>query len=183
MADVTVITPSLPERSSMLAEAMQSVAGQTLQPAAHLIAVDWQGGQHAALRTALVRSALTEWVAFLDDDDLFDVGHLGILLSAARRGADVVIPHCRFDGPPLPPQYYNQPFDRETLRQRGIFPITVLARRLAILAAGGFRTEDRYEDWSLWNRMADDGARFVVVPRVTWTYRTGHPSRTTGDAA
>ena len=91
MADVTVITPSMPSRERFLAEAMASVAAQTV-PVAHLIIVD-EGRSVAEKRNALVEAADTEWVAFLDDDDLLDPHHIETLLG---HDADVVIPYCRF---------------------------------------------------------------------------------------
>ena len=173
--DTTVITASLPHRAHLLADAVASVAAQT-HPAEHLISVAAMRGV-ADVRNSLMRGAETEWVAFLDDDDLLDPHHLETLL-AHSDGADVVIPYCRFDGPPLPEGYCNRPYDRAALRRHGIFPITVLARRDAVLAAGGFATEG-WDDWQLWNRMADEGRRFVTVPEVTWTYRTATPDRRT----
>lgn len=172
---VTVITASLPGRAHLLAEAIASVAAQTV-PAAHLIAVD-AGHGVAEVRNQLVAAATSEWVAFLDDDDLLDPNHLETLLAHAA-GHDVVIPHCRFDGPPLPEQFCNRPFDRQTLRRHGIFPITVLARRQAVLDAGGFPTEG-WDDWELWKRMDRRRARFTVVAETTWTYRTSTPDRRT----
>lgn len=180
---VTVITPSLPERAPMLAEAMASVAAQTFAPAAHLVGIDHGGRGPAFIRQELVEAAQTDWVAFLDDDDLLDPHHLHELWHHAFVClADVVFSRCRFDGPPLPAKYCNQPYDREQLLDHGIFPITVLARREAILAAGGFRANDRYEDWALWNRMAENGAQFFDIPTITWTYRTGHAGRRTNAA-
>lgn len=167
-AGVTVITASLPERSPLLAEAAASVAAQTV-PVAHLIGVD-AGRSVSEVRNALVETAQTEWVAFLDDDDLLDPHHVATLLEHTA-GADVVIPHCRFDGPPLPPKFCNRPYSRADLRKHGIFPITVLARRQAVLDVGGFPLEG-WDDWGLWNRMADARCKFTVVPEVTWTYRT-----------
>lgn len=167
---VTVITPSLASRGRLLAAAQQSVAAQTVA-VAHLIDAD-DRRPVAEKRNRLMRQATTEWVAFLDDDDLLDQDHIETLLG---HDADVIVPHCRFIGPPLPPVaccagYYNRPYDRDDLRQHGIFPITVLARREAILDVGGFG-DGLYEDWDLWNAMADAGARFEVVPEVTWSYR------------
>lgn len=175
MTTVTVITASLRARTPLLAEAAASVAAQTV-PCAHLIGVDDARGV-AEVRNDLVAAASTEWVAFLDDDDLLDPEHLEALLSSTGS-ADVVIPHCRFEGPALPAGYCNRPFNRSALRRHGIFPITVLARRQAVLDAGGFALEG-WDDWVLWNAMADAHCRFTVVPRVTWTYRTATPERRT----
>lgn len=170
--DVTVITPTIPERARMLAEAIATVAAQTAPPTGHLIAVDHRRSGPAELRTLLVGSASTEWVAFLDDDDLLDADHLERLAEVAGPDVDVAYSWCRLDPPgAIGDQFYNQPYDRQALRRHGIFPITVLARRAAILDCGGFRPEDRYEDWALWNRMADRGARFACLPEPTWTYR------------
>lgn len=180
-ADITVITPSVPERSGLLAEATASVAAQELLPFEHLIGIDYGHAGPAATRHDLVSAAATEWVAFLDDDDMLGPGHLRLLHQVAGA-ADVVIPRCRFDGPPLPAKFCNQPFDRSRLREHGIFPITVLARRSSVLAAGGFDPADRYEDWALWNRMADNGCQFVDLEQTTWTYRTAHPDRRTNAA-
>lgn len=170
--DVTVITPTVPERSAMLAEAVASVNAQTLAPVEHLIGVDHAHDGPAAVRTRLTEAARTEWVAYLDDDDLLDPHHLETLAVNAD-GADVVYPWCRLDPPgAIGAQFYNQHYDRDALRQRGIFPITVLVRRLTVLeAGGGFRPEDRYEDWAAWNRIAERGGRFACVPEPTWTYR------------
>lgn len=173
--DVTVITASLPHRADLLAEAIGSVAAQT-HPVEHLISVAAMRSV-ADARNGLVQGAGTEWVAFLDDDDLLDPGHIETLLGHAGA-ADVVIPHCRFDGPALPDGYCNRPYDREALRAHGIFPVTVLARRRAVLGAGGFARQG-WDDWALWNAMADAGCRFEVVPEITWTYRTATPARRT----
>lgn len=181
MIDVTVITPSLPSREHMLKEAVDSVACQTLKANDHLIGVDWLNAGPAAVRNTLLEATTTEWVGFLDDDDILDRHHLDTLASAADR-ADVIGSYCRFSGDSIPAQFCNRPYDRKALRRHGIFPITVLARRQAVLAAGGFGQE-RYEDWALWNRMADQGCRFEIIPIVTWTYRLGHGNRTTGNAA
>jgi len=158
----------------MFDEARQSVAVQTLPAAHHLVLID-HGMGPARARNQILNVCRTEWVAFLDDDDLLDPDHLEVLSGGT---ADVRIPYCRLEGDTIPKKFYNQPYDRAKLRDHGIFPITVLARYQAVMDAGGFRPEDRWEDWSLWNRMADNGATFEVTPQVTWTYRLGHDNRT-----
>lgn len=172
MADVAVITPSIPARRRLLAQAEESVRRQTVRVDAHLI--DRRRRVPVATkRNNLLTATKAEWVAFLDDDDLLDPDHLETLLD---RDADVVVPYCRFDGPPLPPGHYNRPFDAQTLREHAIFPITVIARREVVLDAGGFPNR-HCEDYWLWRAMLDAGATFEVVPKVTWTYRTAGEHR------
>lgn len=162
----------------MLERARASVADQTSPPAAHLIAVDYAARGPAVLRNELARVAPSEWLAFLDDDDWLDPIHLEALLSLAGE-ADVIYPDVRFDGPPLPRRYLPGPFDRDALRDHGCFPITLLCRAERFWSVGGFPEGARYEDWALWNLLADAGARFAFLPAVTWTYCTAHAGRRT----
>lgn len=179
---VTVVTPSLPERSGLLAEAIASVQAQTV-PCVHLVGVDHMHEGPAAVRNRLLRAVDTEWVAFLDDDDLLDPHHLERLLAVADGGADVAVPYCRFEGGSIPDKFCNRPYDREVMREHGIFPITVLARTEVIRRVGGFPVEARYEDWALWNAMADEGVAFTTHDEVTWTYRLGRADHRTNAGA
>jgi glycosyltransferase involved in cell wall biosynthesis len=75
----------------MLARAADSVARQTLLPDAHHIAIDTQRAGAAVTRTRALASARTDWVAFLDSDDVFLPRHLELLLRHAEQtGADYV---------------------------------------------------------------------------------------------
>jgi hypothetical protein len=180
MADVTVVTASIPSRARLLSEASASVAAQTV-PVEHLIYTDRERDV-GEKRNRLIAAADTEWIAFLDDDDLLDPHHVETLLGG---DADVIVPHCRFDGPPLPPPAacwtdgclggHNRPsYDSKHMQEEhNLFPITVLARREAVLDVGGFPLGgDEPEDWGLWKRMDAAGATFQIIPEVTWTYRT-----------
>jgi type III secretory pathway component EscS len=184
IAPISVITPTIPGRAFMLQQAMTSVQDQTLLPLDHVVIVDsghaigepW-GPAH--IRNMAIQATKQSYVAFLDDDDVLDNVHLDVLAHVlVEHDADLAYSFCRFDGPEINPIFVNQVYDRETLREHGIFPITVLVNRSSLLDCGGFNEEDQYEDWALWNRMADNGCRFACVPEVTWTYRTGHESRT-----
>lgn len=167
--DVTVLTPTVHEREALLEECKASVAAQT-RPAHHVIGLDWQRRGPAEVRNGLLASVSTPWTVFLDDDDVLDPPFVQTLL-AASDGFDVVVPWCRFSGREIPAKFHNPRwFDREALRRHGCFPITCLVRTEAVLAVGGF-PDGRYEDWLLWNAMADNGSVFRVVPTFTWVYR------------
>lgn len=169
---IAVITPSLPTRGAMLAEAVESVRAQTLQPVAHLVGVDYERVGSAAMRNALVRATDAEWIAPLDDDDVLYPRHLEDLAGAAEN-ADIIYSYCDVTG--RPGWTPNSPFDEDRLRRENYIPVTTLIRRSLLVRLGGWRNSadcvNGWEDADLWRRSLDMGARFVCVPEVTWCYR------------
>lgn len=178
---VTVITPSLPGRIAELAECMQSVAEQTV-PVVHLIRPDIDRVGPAVIRSELLDEALTELVAFCDDDDLLDPDHVETLAVALKQGsAELAWSWHRTAGAGAPrtPRPRSMSEARSYLDGgRNVIPVTVVARRSAILEAGGFQPMDRFEDYALWLRMLALGHRFAYVKRETWTYRFLGENRT-----
>ena len=90
---ISVITPVHPGRihNGLFAECLQSVHAQTLLPDAHCIAIDNDGEGAAPTRQKALMMARTDWVAFLDSDDLFKPKHLRQMLTFAQdTGADFV---------------------------------------------------------------------------------------------
>lgn len=178
---IFVITPSLPERGELRTEAAESVEAQLLAPAGHLIGID-----HARIGPGRMRNALAGaasaisgvesdvWLAFLDDDDTMDCGHL-MALSEAFARADVVYSYFRKAGHAPECLQNVERFDPERLRAGNYIPVTVAIRLRAFHSVGGFRppqgSEPDFEDWLLWLRLLKAGARFECIPRVTWTYR------------
>lgn len=175
---VTVVTPSLPGREWTLYQACQSVWTQTQRPAAHSIWVDHERKGSAYSRNKAASAAVTEWIAPLDDDDELYPIHLEALL-AHSADADIVYPYCHVIGRDWSP---NREFDADALRQGNYIPITTLIRRDLWEQAGGWRDSSQvahgWEDWDLWLRALDMGARFKCVPQVTWAYRFGATNKT-----
>lgn len=179
-----IITPSLPERAELMVEACESVKQQTVA-CAHHVYLD-----HARIGPALIRNTIMErvsceYVGFLDDDDLLDPEHVELLLAALdadQNGepADLAFSWYRSEGAPETPRVteWDDWAYGTMLGGRNLIPVTVMARRHAILNAGGFRPDDRYEDYKLWMRMLANGCRFTVVPLETWTYRMHGDNRT-----
>lgn len=151
----------------MLKECKASVAAQTLAPSNHLILLDDWGFGEAKMRNLLVGMATTDWVAFLDDDDLFKPHHLSVLWEA-HDDADIIYSDCEVQG--LAKHWKVQEFDLEQIRQKNYISVTVLARKSVLLDAGGFRNLPN-PDWDMWVRLGEAGVRFRFVPEVTWTYR------------
>lgn len=175
---VTIITPTIEGREALLDEAVASVAAQT-EPVQHIVWIDAERVGPAAARNHLLGLVSTEFVGFLDDDDLLDPSHVEQLMTLLATGAslaDLAWSRCRTVfadgvpvirvGQPMRPDY------RLLCRQgRNYIPVTVIARTASIRAAGGFDARDRYEDYALWCRMLAAGMRFAHLPAETWTYR------------
>lgn len=197
---VTVCIPSIPRRMQFLDEAVRSVESQTRPGVKHVVEVDTVGLGAARNRNAALARATTEWVAFLDDDDLLYPEHVERCLERAEeRQSDLVYPWFDLlEGvDPLSVNIsgkYVTPFglefgpEHEThLRKYGNFiPITVLVRRELIMDVGGFPqpgtdewSHTTCEDWGCWLRLLDAGARFDHVPHKTWRWRW-HRGNTSG---
>lgn len=98
--NVTVVIPTLPERVEQLARAVDSVNRQTCPPAAVIVETDRHRRGAAATRNAALARVRTEWVAFLDDDDLFHPDHLETLIAGAHEsGADLISTYPQPDRP------------------------------------------------------------------------------------
>jgi LmbE family N-acetylglucosaminyl deacetylase/glycosyltransferase involved in cell wall biosynthesis len=124
-----------------------------------------------------VNAAKNEYIAFLDDDDLYYQEHLSTLANAARGSnatawySDAV--SAFIDGEARQTmRIYARDFDRELLLADNYIPLpTLLFRRADFLAAGGFDPAfDLFEDWDFLIRLAQRGD-FVRVPRITCEIR------------
>lgn len=166
--DVTVITPTIPERAKLLGQAILSVSNQIVPATDHLIGVDLKKEGPAVVRNKLLDSVTTEWVTFLDDDDILFTNHYEVVESQMDQG-DLIYTFCTSEGRGnFNP---NSRFDERRLRQDGNFiPITVTVKTSFLREVGGF-SDARLEDWDLWIRLLDAGCKFHCIPIVTWNYR------------
>lgn len=149
----------------MLAECKLSVSNQTVQ-VKHLIKIDNDLIGPAAIRNHLVGMATTEWILFLDDDDLLDADYVESVLPYFDEG-DAVYTWGREMADCL-----QQPFDEAALRRSNFIPVTMCVRKSIFEQVGGFPLDIHYEDWGLWLRLLDEGARFKCVAKIKWTYRS-----------
>lgn len=168
---VTAITAALPSRFHLLAECMESVLDQTVPVDEHLVAVDYARRGTARVVTGLALAARNEWVATVEDDDVWYPNHVQELTRAqVDTGADIVYSYCDVTGRDWTP---NSPFDADRLRRENFIPATALIRRQLVADLGGWRdgTAHGYEDWDFWLRALAAGARFHCHPVKTWRYR------------
>lgn len=99
-SDITVVIPSLPERSEWLERAVRSVGRQSAQPAHVIVEVDEKHKGAAQTRNLALQQVTTAWVAFLDDDDQMGRNHLQTRITAANQtGADLIYNYPRPDKP------------------------------------------------------------------------------------
>ena len=115
-----------------------------------------------------VRAASSDFVVFLDDDDLMYPEHLSTLAGGAApcyTDAVSAFAHARM-------RIYSRDFNRELLLIDNYIPLpTVLIPRAGFLDLGGFDPAfDLFEDWDFLIRLAQR-ATFTHIPRVTCEIR------------
>ena len=170
---------AIPERLHMLSQSLKSVTEQTRKFDQHVIHLDHQKHGVATSMNRALAGLDTTFVCPLADDDYLEPLFLE-LLAPHCENADVVHSWCRLDGDPkacqliLEGNRINQPLDWEFMQHTNQIPSTALIRRELALESGFYEDVANAEDWLLWKRMHDAGARFHQVPRALWVYRFGH---------
>lgn len=187
---VTLCVPSVPPRRASLIQALDSALRQQAPFDAIHVEIDNGHCGPAVTRNAAVRAATTEWVAFLDDDDLLLPHHLQTLVHRQMAtGADLVYSWFELevmgelsqhrpvwitqaDGSQTYPEGAEP--DLAALDVANYIPVTVLVRRDLLLDVGGFQPPWQNvacEDWGAWLALRDAGAKFAHAPVRTWIWR------------
>lgn len=199
---ITVCIPAIPPRAAMLAKAIESVgeAAKTVKnshPGTPVhCAVELDDGRRGAPWTrhqALLRAG-TEYVAFLDDDDVMDPWHLTVLYdSMLSYEADYVWSRFRVGYPdgtfnPGPAPLGAGSFQQWNDEQPAQTTVTTMVRTELALDVGGFLEapgageidEQRAgEDWAFTLACRAAGGTFRHVPVVSWTWNH-HGANTSG---
>ena len=173
---VSILTPSIPERTVFLEECVRSVEAQTSDMWEHIVEVDEAHEGCSVTMNKCALQAAGEWVLPLADDDLLLPRCVETLL-AHTSDADIVY------APPL----VTGNEDRFWFFQAPpAIPSFALIRRSLWFSLGGYdETAVREEDRKMWIKAMDAGARFVRVDEPTWVYRQhkGNKSFNLGVAA
>ncbi len=202
--DVLVVVATIPGREDLLKRAIASIREDMSRVLiVGAIEVDLGGLGPAAARNRAVVQALgagvkPTWIAFLDDDDEFHPDHLRKCIEhAVENAADVVYPWFdlrvgdRTDNSRDPllmngELAFGQQFDGAALAANNFIPVTALVRTSKFVEVGGFPEPNSEawphpdcEDWALWLRLLDAGAKFSHLPERTWTWHW-HGKNTSG---
>jgi|SRR5262245_40098479 len=194
MNDITVVIPTIPPRDFQLKQALKSVTGQTYKPKDVIVETDTMHAGAAVTRHAGLMKVKTDWVAFLDDDDIFMPQHLEhLLIHALDTEADYAyswfytIP---LGCDPFPSGHYTEPWDPANPRQTTVTTLvkTALAQQVGFLMPLGANTPDGMrpgEDWDFTLGCNQLGKISHLVER-TWYWRhwgqgtPGNPGNTSG---
>jgi glycosyltransferase involved in cell wall biosynthesis len=174
VTDVVIVDDgSTPEQAAAVA----GLAGETVR----VIRNEQSSGAASARNQGLI-AAVTPWVAFCDDDDLWAPEKLAGQLDAlnATPSAWVYTGAVKFEEGPVIWQVMPPPNPDEVssqLANRNIVPAgasNVMADRLTLLAVGGFDEDlSHLADWDLWLRLLDHGMP-AYAPGIGVGYRLHH---------
>jgi glycosyltransferase involved in cell wall biosynthesis len=209
---VSVVIPSHDDLATLV-DAVASVRAQTLQPAECVVVSDlsrdgteawlrrqddvrWTAidvGSPATARNVGIGLARGTFVALLDADDLWHPDRLRLAdrQVALAPGAALWACSWRREDEPLDTLVDGRTLARRSRRvtRQALFTMnrmqtsTVVVRRSAVLAAGGFDPDrDGAEDWDLWLRLAAAPAALWLADVAMVTYRRG-TGRYSHDAA
>ncbi len=206
IAPITVLTVTIPGRERLLIENVASVYAQTVPVARHLIVAHLAATnleeriqpqvQYSATKNDMLRAATTEWVAVLNDDDIWLPHHVETVLPRLEDSDVLYTWEAGGNKPCIDCSDWTQEQLIETFRTDNFLDGNCLIRRSLLEQVGGFPTDwvgpgpwqgghyrgtvARFEDWALWQRLAPLGARFRCVPVETWVYGIGTPNQICG---
>jgi glycosyltransferase involved in cell wall biosynthesis len=184
--NVSVIVASYGDhrwRDLALERAVASVADQ---PAAEIIAYHDDAATLAEVRNTAAAGASGDWLCFLDADDRLGTGYLDAMSAAVTlrsRDRDPIFPTtddgAAYSALLVPAVQYVDAAGRcqgkpeipswgRPLRELNCAVIGTLVPRALFEQVGGFHDWPLYEDWELWLRCQQAGARLVPVPDAVY---------------
>lgn len=196
--DTTVVIPAHPARvrSGLLLRALDSVLHQTVPPAAISLVVDDHGRgaagtrQRALDRVPHKQEGGTEFVSFLDSDDMWYPNHLEThrrLLCGASGMEDLGdVAYSWFDGNGIAQEWEKTHRGKawDPRPDKGHHITMTITARTAYAKGSSFLGPEMHpdwtgEDWRFILGLNELGARFVGTGEITWHYAV-HGGNTSG---
>lgn len=171
MTTIAALVLTLPERDHLLAECLTAITAQTRQPDDVVIGRDPYRLGQVANGNRLIDATDSEWLAFCDSDDLWHPDHLAVA-EKQMDDADVIVSRFELVGRPwntIEPWHEN--FDDLRFTNWIGSPSMVVARRRTFGHWCDPYGPFRWIDHANWNRLLEQGARFVDTGVVTTSYR------------
>ncbi len=205
---ISVVIPAY-NASKFIADTIKSVLAQTLPADEVLVIDDGSTDNTAAIAASFepsvrvirtpnrrlpatrnlgVREAKSEWIAFLDADDIWEPNKLERQMQELSRSPEADLCYTGRivlvqqgdstrlgDVVPVPPAAKIQ---QELLKQCKFTPSCVVMRRSTFLAVGGQDGSfDYVEDWELWLRLLKAGVKFIDCPEPLLQYRVSSENK------
>ena len=125
----------------------------------------------AAARNTGIRASKGEYIAFLDDDDLFLPKKLEMQLAYLEEHPEFDATYClaqNYDKTPIPAYPYTGDVSKHLLMlESNMFTPSLMFRRNALLAINGFdESFRRHQDYELLLRFFDAGYKMGCVPEI-----------------
>jgi glycosyltransferase involved in cell wall biosynthesis len=174
---VTVLVGCHPERLSngLAMEALGSISRQTLQPDTIILVNDLERAGAGRTRQKLLRMVETEWLAWLDSDDMWLPKHLEKLYNHAQETGAVFV-NSWFNAPHDPLGHFGKPLDPCNPHHTTItFMVkTELAQEVGFresLKDSPFSEEDWHHISGIAALCCERGLKMEHLPEKTWWWR------------
>ena len=138
-------------------------------------------GTIASARNEAARFAKSEWLCFLDADDELAPGYLSamkrVLEQESLGGWLLLTPAVSFirKGSPQPPHFLDRGIP---LSEDNWLVVGTLIQRELFREVGGFSEYPHgFEDWSLWAKAWQAGAKIIKVPDAIYRYHVNPQSK------
>jgi len=172
----SILTPAVPARLGKLAALSAELAIQIAeQPVEHLVLMDNQRRTIGEKRDALLRAAIGDYVAFVDDDDSVSNDYVASIMEAAESRPDVITFRQKTLVNNLAGEIefglgnQNEPFKPGGTTKRNAWHVCAWRRSLAILSS--FPAINYGEDWQFAEKLCGlKGLRSIHIPRVLHCY-------------
>jgi glycosyltransferase involved in cell wall biosynthesis len=151
---------------------------ESLQTKAGLKVIHQENSGLSAARMTGLRATSAQYFLPLDADDLLLPGALRICADALDANQDAIAAWGDVErfGDFVHHVRGQESLDAWRLTYLNSVPGTVMFRRAALLAVGGWQLREGYEDWDLWMSLAERGWNGIYVGRTVLRYRV-HGSR------